>query len=227
MSILSKEVILQPLFLLRIAQFVLGVIVLALGAAAISKSTVSVSGWTYHWASDTDSYAVFVGVWTIVAIAYLIFSPVLLEITAHPLGFLIVEGLSHIFWFANWIALAAQAGKYGTCHGFTTCQLTTGNAVISAFTWLSFCGSTYFVVRSAIPYFRNRGLSTTLPGLPGGYLPLPPAREEGAAGPVAPEQASGADLEMNVTPPMRDEKADPTLVPAGTDLDAQRPSVGV
>lgn len=164
----------KPLFYLRIAQLAMAVIVLGLSAATISNSTYRYRGVRYSYSSGTDNYSVFVAVWTLLAIPYLLLSPLIFEIAAYPLAFMIVELLSDVFWFAGWIALAAQWGPVGNCFSSSACKTGKASTAMSAITWLLFVASTIVVMTSAVVYFKNKGLSTVKPGIPGGELPVPP-----------------------------------------------------
>jgi hypothetical protein len=76
----------------------------------------------------------FCSVWTILALAYLIISPLHFPNTAHKFAILGVEALTMIFWFAAWIALAALLGDTA-CRHWGPCRAADAATVFAAFEW--------------------------------------------------------------------------------------------
>ncbi|VVT43770.1 uncharacterized protein SAPINGB_P000137 [Magnusiomyces paraingens] len=234
----SIQAITTPLFIIRIVQLVMSIIILGIAAASVHKTNEAFdrakmyveSMYRYSNVSIEKNhscvFSTFVSVWTILANLYLMVSPFVLEIAAFPPLFLVVEFLSNIFWFVSWIYLATYAGDIGSCR-YEICKLVQADTVLSALTWPSFIASLFLVLKSAIPYIKAKGWTTKLAGLPGGYFPvIEGSIENAAAANISKDEVQVAEaflpdqtMGRAVLPP---EKNNDTLVPAGMDLEANR-----
>jgi hypothetical protein len=54
----------------------------------------------------------FTAIWTLLAVAYLVFAPTRFPRAAHKFAILGVEALTMLFWFAAWVAVAALWGDW-------------------------------------------------------------------------------------------------------------------
>ena len=52
----------------------------------------------------------FTSIWTLLAVAYLVFAPTRFPALAHKYAIAAVEAITMIFWFAAWVAVAALWG---------------------------------------------------------------------------------------------------------------------
>jgi len=136
-------------FILRILQAVLAIIVLGL-----TGYTISVTNQVYNDSSDPVNFLLFCGLWAIIALAYLYLMPMVLAKWHHPYAALAVEALTVLFWFAGWIALAVLVN--GSCVSFYTnieraCQCAKAAVAMGCFSWVTWTVTLVFVVRA----FRN------------------------------------------------------------------------
>lgn len=77
------------------------------------------------------------------------------DTAGHRFGILIAEGLTTIFWFAGFIAVAVFLGRGPCGEGWGPCRATTAAVVLAAIEWLLFMvtmASSIFVIR------KNRGV---------------------------------------------------------------------
>jgi hypothetical protein len=81
------------------------------------------------------NFLLFDGIWSLIAVPYLIIAPTLFPIAAHVYALLAVEAVTMIFWFAGFIAVAVALPSPSYCNLFTFCKATTAATVFGAFSW--------------------------------------------------------------------------------------------
>jgi hypothetical protein len=95
-----------------------------------------VNDWTYWtWAPASANFLLFCSVWTILALAYLVFAPIHFPTTAHKFGILAAEAITMIFWFAGFIALAVLLTDIGCGRYWGVCRASEAATVFAAFEW--------------------------------------------------------------------------------------------
>jgi hypothetical protein len=78
----------------------------------------------------------FTSIWTLLAVAYLVFSPTHFPRAAHKFAIAGVEFLTMLFWFASFVAVASRwgnewwVGRHGTFYSVGVAAI-----VFAAFTW--------------------------------------------------------------------------------------------
>jgi len=134
---------------LRILQGFFALLVLILDAYVVHKWA-----WT-QWSPSEANFVIFCAVWTLLAVAYLVFSPMFFPSAAHKFVVLGVEVLSTIFWFAGWVAYAVFLGDdVYICTRWNTCRVAIAADVFSAFEWLLFSAT---MIMAALHVWRTRG----------------------------------------------------------------------
>lgn len=206
------------ILIVRIVQAALAIIVLGLSAATINGT----ENRFYSFYYNIDAYSVFCSVWTLLIVSYFIFCPIYFKVVAIPIAVLIIEIITNIFWFANWIALASLWGP-GSCRGISWCQTGKASIAFACFTWLAFVGSTILISLSAVGYSKNNSFSTRDSTLVGGEFPQsstgPVVAPVVEAPVVAPENI---DLEANISNKERftpEASQTEPIPPAGTGID--------
>jgi len=133
---------------LRMVQAFFAVIILGLDAYVVHN-------WSWaRWSPSEANFILFCAVWTLLAVAYLVFSPMFVPDAAHKFGVLGVEILTTIFWFAGWIAFAALLGDdVYNCDRWNTCRVAIAADVFSAFEWLLFSAT---MIMAALHVWRTR-----------------------------------------------------------------------
>jgi Membrane-associating domain len=115
---------------LRIIQAFFAFLVLILDA-------VVVHNWS--WAPQTSpseaNFILFCAVWTLLAVAFLVFTPMFAPTAAHKFGILALEVLTTIFWFAGFIAFGSLLGEVRHCDYWHTCRIGIAAEVFAAFEW--------------------------------------------------------------------------------------------
>jgi len=90
-------------------------------------------------------------VWTVLALLYLGLAPTYFPNLHHKWAVLAVEGLSVIFWFCGWVAMAAWLGNADVCFG-TVCGCARAAVVFAVFEWIAWCLSFGIVVRAIMAW---------------------------------------------------------------------------
>jgi len=134
---------------LRAAQAVFTIIVLGLTAFVANWW----SGYWHNLAPSEINFLLFTSVWTIVALVYLIVVPWRFANSAagHKYGILAAEGLTMLFWFAGFVALAVFLSNR-VCFG-QVCNVAKAAVVFASLEWLIFAATT---VMAALHCFRTR-----------------------------------------------------------------------
>jgi len=137
---------------LRIVQGFLALLILALDAYVVHN-------WAWsRWSPSEANFILFCAVWTLLAVAYLIFAPMFAPDAAHKFGILAVEVLTTIFWFAGWIAYAALLGDdVAYCDRWNTCRVAIAADVFSAIEWLLFSAT---MIMASLHVWRTRNQRT-------------------------------------------------------------------
>jgi len=134
--------------ILRGVQAFLAVLILVLMAYVVSS-------WSWWgWSPARANFLLFDAVWTLLALAYLVFAPLHVPTAAHKFGILAVEVMTNIFWFAGWIALAVMLGDSGCGRNSDHCRAAEAATVFAAIEWLLFCVT---MILAALHVTRTRG----------------------------------------------------------------------
>ncbi|PSN61588.1 hypothetical protein BS50DRAFT_503754 [Corynespora cassiicola Philippines] len=120
---------------IRAVQAVFTIIVLGLTAYVVD------SYW-WGWSPDSVNFMLFTSVWTILALAYLLLAPTRFPAAAHKWAIAGVEGVTCIFWFAAWVAMATLWSRIRCGSAGGPCGAGTAAIVFGAFTWLAFVATT-------------------------------------------------------------------------------------
>ncbi|RFU29533.1 hypothetical protein B7463_g6807, partial [Scytalidium lignicola] len=124
----------------RIVQGVFDIIILGLMAYVVNA-------WSWDaWSPSEANFMLFCSIWTILALAYLIFSPIHFPTTAHKFGILAAEFVTMIFWFAGFIALAVLLTDVGCGDSWSICRAAEAACVFGAFEWVLFAATTIMAV---------------------------------------------------------------------------------
>ena len=84
---------------------------------------------------DEVAFLIFCAVWTWLVLAYVIGAPFFLPVAAHRYAVAAVEAVTMIFWFAGFIALAANLGWCPTGAHLTLCSAADAGTAFAAFEW--------------------------------------------------------------------------------------------
>ncbi|KAL2830354.1 membrane-associating domain-containing protein [Aspergillus pseudoustus] len=133
-----------PIFyILRGVQAVFAIIVLGLAGHAVDE--INSSGW------DEVNFMVFNGVWTFfIVVPYFILAPIFVPALAHRYALPAVDGVTMIFWFAGFIALAVSIGDIPGCSDYSVCQGLQAAAAFGAFNWVLFLATTVLNTLAAL-----------------------------------------------------------------------------
>ncbi|GAB7333221.1 hypothetical protein MBLNU13_g04875t1 [Cladosporium sp. NU13] len=136
--------------ILRVIQAVLTILILGLTGYVANW-------WSGYWhagAPSQVSFLLFCSVITLITLAYLIVVPMrFAETKLNHAGIITgVEGLTMVFWFAGFVALAVFLGDR-VCFGHV-CSAAKAAAAFGAFEWLAFAVT---FVLAVMPFVRNRG----------------------------------------------------------------------
>jgi hypothetical protein len=106
----------------------------------LTSRTVSM-WWSTHWRQSSPSevnFLIFAPSWTVLALGALIVVPLkfshMLSSKGARIGLLAVEGLTMLYWFAGFVALAVFLSDR-ICFG-TVCDVARASTAISAVNWL-------------------------------------------------------------------------------------------
>ena len=94
--------------------------------------------WHNYWHRPSTSqinFVIFDAVWTVLALAYLVIVPWRFADTkaCHKYAILFAEGVTMLFWFAGFLALAVWLSQR-TCFG-SVCSAAKAAAAFGAFEW--------------------------------------------------------------------------------------------
>ncbi|KAI9372382.1 marvel domain-containing protein [Aspergillus egyptiacus] len=140
-----------PLFyILRGVQALFAIIVLGLTGHAINKLDRSLPG-SVGSPPDSVNFMLFNGVWSFfIVVPYFLLTPIFIPMLAHRYALPAVDGVTMIFWFAGFIALAVDlgdlddgSGMFGfSCSDHSFCQGLQAAAAFGAFNWVLFLVTT-------------------------------------------------------------------------------------
>ncbi|ODQ67375.1 hypothetical protein NADFUDRAFT_81872 [Nadsonia fulvescens var. elongata DSM 6958] len=191
----------------RIIQFILAVIVLALSAATINNTLNGYEG--------VDAFSIFCAILTGITVVYFIARD---EYRKYKKTTLVVTGLeliNNVFWFANFIALAAKRGP-GTCTDLrffdnnnnsvvlesdNGCRTGKASIAFAAFTWATFIITSWLIIRARLSTMLDHDAPTenenptTLPSVI--LTPATADLEAGRNDPVRPDTNRMVDLERD------------------------------
>ncbi|KAL5332709.1 membrane-associating domain-containing protein [Aspergillus crustosus] len=133
-----------PLFyVIRSTQAIFALIVLGLTGHAVNEAR--------GWAWDTINFMLFSGVWTLfVVVPYFILAPIFVPVIAPRWALPAVDGVTTIFWFAGFIALAVDVGDAYGCSHWSVCQGLQAAVAFGAFNWALFLAATILNTLAAL-----------------------------------------------------------------------------
>lgn len=145
---------LNPIPILRIVQGVLALIVVGTAGYVVNYYR---SAPVPTKAPDEVNFLIWNFVWTVLALLYLGLAPTYVPNLYHKWAVVGVEGLSVIFWFCGWIAMAAWVGNTSVCYG-TVCGCARAAVVFSVFEWIAWCLSFGIVIKAIMAWnARQKG----------------------------------------------------------------------
>lgn len=190
-----------PVLILRIAQVANTILILGLSANTIHGTRSITRGfYSYSYYNDTDAFTVFLTVWTLLLLTYQFLAPLFLSAIAKPIISLSLELVTVIFWFCDWIALAALWAPF-RCHNVSFCSTGKASAAFAAINWALFLATFVLIVLRSKNFIKHGILSMREPFEFGGVLPIqstvaPPAA---TATDIEHQQVSGIDLDTNLS----------------------------
>ncbi|KLJ06289.1 hypothetical protein EMPG_10273 [Blastomyces silverae] len=147
---------------LRGAQVVLAIIILGLTGWAVNRANSLSSLYGFDGNSDETNFLLFNSIWTfLIAVPYLVLSPLYLQKFAHKYALIAVEAVTLLFWFAGFIAVAAVLPPASLCKLSSVCKGMQAATVFGAFEWLLFVATT--VLGVVLPILRGGEDSTPKP----------------------------------------------------------------
>ncbi|KKK25756.1 hypothetical protein P175DRAFT_0479484 [Aspergillus ochraceoroseus IBT 24754] len=127
---------------LRAVQAVFALIVLALTGHVINQA---------RGGADTINFMLFNGIWTLfIVVPYFIVAPMFLPVVAHRYAVAAVDGVTMIFWFAGFIALATDLPAASTCGHYGLCQELQAAVAFGALDWALFVGTLVLSIMAAL-----------------------------------------------------------------------------
>lgn len=147
--------------ILRIVQGLLALIVLGVDAYVVDFYRSN--GFR---APSQAGFVVFVCVWSFLALLYLGLAPTYAPNLHNKWAVLGVEGLSVVFWFAGFVAIAAWLGDQQVCYG-TVCGCARATAVFGAFSWIAWTISFILVIKAILAWTSSRKDDVEAGGVPG------------------------------------------------------------
>lgn len=86
--------------------------------------------------ADTVNFMLFNGVWSLfIVVPYFILAPIFVPALAHRFALVAVDAVTMIFWFAGFIALAADIGDPQRCSKVPLCREMQAAIAFGAFNW--------------------------------------------------------------------------------------------
>lgn len=150
------------IFILRIIQAVLAIIILGLTAYFVSEVDKASGGWGVS--PGEVNFNLFNGIWTaFLVVPYLALAPIYFEVAAHPIVMAAVEALTCLFWFAGFIALAALIGRFPAswCSSVRGCAEMQATTVFGAFEFVLFAATIALTI--VIPKIKGRKTTNAEP----------------------------------------------------------------
>jgi hypothetical protein len=198
-----KKIQYSLILILRIVQVLNTILVLGLSANTVHGTrsiSRSYSGYyyTYSYYNATDAFTIFLAVWTLLVLAYLLLAPVVLPVTAIPILSLIIELITVIFWFSDWIALAALWAPF-SCGGVSYCGTGKASAAFAAVNWVLFLATFVLIIVKSVPFLKSGLVSTKERFAIGGILPSVAAPPVPTTTDIEQQQAGGVDLDTNLS----------------------------
>ena len=196
-----KNIQSSSVLILRIVQVLNTILVLGLSANTVhgTRSATryfSSYYYTYSYYNGTDAFTIFLAVWSLLVLAYLLLAPMFLSAIAIPIVSLVIELITMIFWFSDWIALAALWGPF-SCGGVNFCGTGKASAAFAAVNWVLFLATFILIVIKSVPFIKSGVFSTKERFAIGGILPTVVAAPTAAD--IEQQQAAGVDLDTNLS----------------------------
>ncbi|KAL1958354.1 hypothetical protein VTO42DRAFT_4671 [Malbranchea cinnamomea] len=138
-------------FILRVVQALFALIVLGLTGHLVNVA----------WFTPSElGFNLFNSIWTFfIVVPFLVLAPVYAPALAHKYGLLASEAITTIFWFAGFIAMAAELDDVGDCRGNNFCSEWKAATAFGAFEFALFLGTVIYIY--VLPLIRGRNKSAT------------------------------------------------------------------
>lgn len=138
----------NPIPILRIVQGVLALIVVGTAGYVVNYYRQAPAP---RKAPSEVNFLIWNFVWSVLALLYLGLAPTYVPNLYHKWAVVGVEGLSVLFWFCAWVAMAAWLGNATVCYG-TVCGCARAAVVFSVFEWIAWCLSFGIVVKAIMAW---------------------------------------------------------------------------
>ncbi|KAL2863469.1 MARVEL domain-containing protein [Aspergillus lucknowensis] len=130
-------------YILRAVQALFAIIVLGLAGHAVNEASI--------FSPDSVNFMLFNGIWTFfIVVPYFVLAPIFVPAAAHRFALPAVDGVTMIFWFAGFIALAVDLGDVPGCSHYSVCQGLQAAAAFGAFDWVLFVATTVLNALAAL-----------------------------------------------------------------------------
>jgi hypothetical protein len=118
------------------------------------------SAW-WGGAPSQFAFMLFTTIWSILVLAYIALTPIVLPSLHIPIVALALLSLTSLFWFAGSIAMAALIGV-PDCNGNNFCQSAQAGVAFGFFNWIAFTALAIMEFMSS----RGQGVADHKPGRP-------------------------------------------------------------
>lgn len=161
---------LNPIPILRIVQGILALIVV--GTAGYVVNYYREAPPAPRKSPSEVNFLIWNFVWTVLALLYLGLAPTYVPNLYHKWAVVGVEGLSVLFWFCGWVAMAAWLGNATVCFG-TVCGCARAAVVFAMFEWLAWCLSFGIVVKAIMTWNARQNGDAEAGHVPHHHEPKP------------------------------------------------------
>ncbi|KIN01114.1 hypothetical protein OIDMADRAFT_54255 [Oidiodendron maius Zn] len=130
----------------RVVQFIFSIVVIGTEGYVANRF----DNYFLGTAPAEVAFLIFCAVWTWLVLAYVIGAPLVFPVAAHHYAVAAVEIVTMIFWFAGFIALAANLGWCPSGYHITTCSAADAGTAFAAFEWVLFVFTSVVAVIAAL-----------------------------------------------------------------------------
>lgn len=124
---------------------------------AISATALTNNAWGGYLSSD--AYAIFTGAATAIWLGYIMYAPARYPKYTNGVATVACELILNVFWFASFIASAADRGRWNCSISFRnyshSCKVGKAYIAFAALTWLTFVFTTIFVMITLMPIVKG------------------------------------------------------------------------
>lgn len=174
--------VLNPIPILRIVQGILALIVVGTAGYVVNYYREAP---TPRKAPSEVNFLIWNFVWTVLALLYLGLAPTYVPNLYHKWAVVGAEGLSVLFWFCGWVAMAAWLGNATVCFG-TVCGCARAAVVFAMFEWIAWCLSFGIVVKAIMTWNAHQNGDAEAGHVPHHHEP----KHHGASYPTPPGGAN-------------------------------------